>query len=89
MIILDYQGEEIRLEGDSVITANGNTQALAEAAVARFKIGTDFVFFYPKFSESVASAAIQKYMDNVRVVKTVYKTEGWSDTDEPPKGRIF
>jgi hypothetical protein len=89
MIILDYKGEEIRLEGDNIITVDGHTRALAEAAVAHFKMARDYVFFYPKEPESIASTAIQRYMDDVRVVKMVYKGEGWSDTDEPPKGRIF
>ena len=44
MIILDYKGEEIRLEGDNIITVDGHTRALAEAAVAHFKMARDYVF---------------------------------------------
>lgn len=84
MIILDYQGEEIRLERNTIRTEQPETKALAELALTIF----DTVGFYPLEFESIASAAIQKYM-GAKVIQIVYKTKGWSSTDEPPTGVFF
>ena len=61
MIILNYQGQEIRLEGNTITTADALTKSLAEGAVEQF-VNRDLLGSYWPNNESIASAAIQKYM---------------------------
>tara|TARA_B100001971_G_C18061820_1_gene468367 strand:+ start:616 stop:876 length:261 start_codon:yes stop_codon:yes gene_type:complete len=86
MIILNYQGQEIRLEGNTITTADALTKSLAEGAVEQFEDWPP-PFFYSPNRESTISWAIQKYMD-AEVVSIVNEHD--DDEDEVfGKQKIF
>ena len=87
MIILDYKGEEIRLEGNTITTADALTKTLAEIAVEQFDMLDELGSYSPN-RESTVSWAIQKYM-GAKVVSMVNEADD-EDTDEAfGKQKIF
>jgi hypothetical protein len=77
MIILNYQGQEIRLEGNTITTADALTKSLAEGAVEQFDMWDSTGSYWPN-NESIVAAALEKYMD-AKVVRMEYPG---GDTDE-------
>ena len=77
MIILNYQGQEIRVVGNTITTADALTKVLAENAVEQFDRWDMLGSYWPN-PESIVAAALQKYM-KVKVVSIVSE-EG--DEDE-------
>ena len=86
MIILNYQGQEIRLEGNTITTADALTKSLAENAVEQF-VELNLTGSYWPNNESIAAAALEKYMD-AKVVSIV--NDHADDEDEVfGKQKIF
>ena len=77
MIILDYKGEEIRLEGNTITTANALTKTLAKNAVEQFEMWDLTDSYFPN-NESIVAAALEKYM-KAKVVSMVNEA---GNTDE-------
>ena len=84
MIILNYQGQEIRLEGNTITTADALTKSLAEGAVEQF-VNRDLTGSYWPNNESIAANALMKYM-GAEVVSMVNEHD---DDDVFGKQTIF
>ena len=84
MIILDYKGQEIRLEGNTITTADALTKALVEGAVEQFRMWDLLDSYFPN-NESIVASALVKYMD-AEVVSMVNEHD---DDDVFGKQTIF